>query len=353
MHSNTQNKKEWLQWSHSYRNLVLKSIAVFMIFLLVVFTVRVSVYSDFSQVPATNRTLGFQKIFALSLPSRTDRQDSLQLATAVADLEVDFADGVWGKDVDEVAFPIGMTRKTGNGYIGSWRGHMNIIRRIIHQRITSALIIEDDVDWDVRIKEQMGRVIDKLQTSSFTKNWDIIWLGTLGDRIPDDESQRSTIYDPTVPRNLSSGNAGVSKHFSTATRVLHRSDYPLSTLAYAVTYEGAQRILYHLSVDGLPYEFDTSLADTCRSYMNCFSVTPGIFHEYLPPGTKGKDSDNREKEEGKRTKPLYSQNIDISIRESIDKEFRQLVRKDKEWLDELEIEIRFSEASKGRFREAS
>lgn len=38
-------------------------------------------------------------------------------------------------------------------------------------------------------------------------------------------------------------------------------------------------MLYHLSVDGLPYEFDTSLADFCRGYLKCWAVTPGVFHE--------------------------------------------------------------------------
>lgn len=99
------NEKGWSSWFHSSRDFMLKFIGVFILSLLVMLSVGMSSYSDFSQAPATNRTLGFQKIFALSLPSRTDRQDSLELATAISDLEVDFADGVRGIDVDDVAFP--------------------------------------------------------------------------------------------------------------------------------------------------------------------------------------------------------------------------------------------------------
>lgn len=56
--------------------------------------------------PHTNETLGFQKIFTLNLPSRTDRQDSLVLAAARTGLDLEFVDGLRGEDVDEVAFPI-------------------------------------------------------------------------------------------------------------------------------------------------------------------------------------------------------------------------------------------------------
>jgi GR25 family glycosyltransferase involved in LPS biosynthesis len=40
-----------------------------------------------------------------------------------------------------------------DGQIGCWRAHMNIWREMIRTGISSALILEDDVDWDVRIVE--------------------------------------------------------------------------------------------------------------------------------------------------------------------------------------------------------
>lgn len=58
-----------------------------------------------SDAPATNSTLGFQKIFAISLPQRTDRQDALTLMSVLSGLEIDIAPGVRGEDVLEKTVP--------------------------------------------------------------------------------------------------------------------------------------------------------------------------------------------------------------------------------------------------------
>lgn len=54
---------------------------------------------------ATNSTLGFQKVFAISLPQRTDRQDALTLMSVLSGLEIDIAPGVRGEDVLEKTVP--------------------------------------------------------------------------------------------------------------------------------------------------------------------------------------------------------------------------------------------------------
>lgn len=56
-------------------------------------------------MPATNSTLGFQKIYAISLPQRTDRQDALTLMSVLSGLEIDIAPGVRGEDVLEKTVP--------------------------------------------------------------------------------------------------------------------------------------------------------------------------------------------------------------------------------------------------------
>lgn len=58
-----------------------------------------------ANAPATNSTLGFQKIFAISLPQRTDRQDALTLMSVLSGLEIDIAPGVRGEDVLEKTVP--------------------------------------------------------------------------------------------------------------------------------------------------------------------------------------------------------------------------------------------------------
>ena len=53
----------------------------------------------------TNSTLGFQKIYAISLPQRTDRQDALTLMSVLSGLEIDIAPGVRGEDALEKTVP--------------------------------------------------------------------------------------------------------------------------------------------------------------------------------------------------------------------------------------------------------
>lgn len=70
---------------------------------------------DGSSAPATNSTLGFQKVFAISLPQRTDRQDALTLMSVLSGLEIDIAPGVRGEDVLEKTVP-----KVSNVVIYTW-----------------------------------------------------------------------------------------------------------------------------------------------------------------------------------------------------------------------------------------
>lgn len=58
-----------------------------------------------TNAPATNATLGFQKLFAISLPQRTDRQDALTLLSALSGLDIEIAPGVRGEDVLNKTIP--------------------------------------------------------------------------------------------------------------------------------------------------------------------------------------------------------------------------------------------------------
>ncbi|CAK7230421.1 hypothetical protein SBRCBS47491_007578 [Sporothrix bragantina] len=105
----------------------------------------------------SNATLGFQQIFVVSLPTRTDRSDAMVLAASLTGLQLTFSAGVDGQAVQDRVLPAdsaGQPIPTGNK--GSWRAHMNVLRQIIERNLTTALIMEDDIDWDARLKTQMG-----------------------------------------------------------------------------------------------------------------------------------------------------------------------------------------------------
>ena len=56
--------------------------------------------------------------------------------------------------------------------------------------LDTAMIIEDDVDWDVAIKEQMPLISDAVANFSrvdlnnpapYGRSWDVLWLGHCGE----------------------------------------------------------------------------------------------------------------------------------------------------------------------------
>ncbi|KAF2706799.1 glycosyltransferase family 25 protein [Pleomassaria siparia CBS 279.74] len=113
---------------------------------------------DESLTDIVNSTLGFEKILVLNLPFRTDRRDAMTLAAATSNMKLEFVDGVTGDSIRNSAYPPPEENiKLSAGIRGSWRTHMNALQRIVNQNLTTALIFEDDVDWDVRIRPNLQR----------------------------------------------------------------------------------------------------------------------------------------------------------------------------------------------------
>jgi hypothetical protein len=78
-----------------------------------------------------NDTLGFEKIFVINGPWRTDRKDALALAASYTGITLDWIDGVDGDSIGETAYPPGNHRTISKGNRGSWRAHMNAIREYV------------------------------------------------------------------------------------------------------------------------------------------------------------------------------------------------------------------------------
>ncbi|CAG8981530.1 hypothetical protein HYALB_00003103 [Hymenoscyphus albidus] len=234
-----------------------------------------------------NSTLGFQKLFVINLPSRTDRRDAVSLAAAVRNFHIDFIEGVGGDSVpDNVLPPEGSEEnvKLSKGVRGSWRSHINDLQEIVHKNISTAMIFEDDVDWDIRVRSQLQSFAFASQVLT-SKKLDLqytTWtrrriqrprriplrraklLGcslarTLRSRIP---AYKNNLYvdennllltnpnDETVPlpKYLKAHPFGpldaLASSFPPHTRVYHRaSGGAICTAAYAVSQRGARRLL--------------------------------------------------------------------------------------------------------------
>ncbi len=210
--------------------------------------------------------------------------------------------------------------------LGSWRGHIDAIRRVVEDGLSSALIMEDDMDWDVHIKSQLSQLAPaarELQagfhrnqtlaapTSPYGRDWDMLWLGscatTFGRDLPahlqvaghdDDNYDRRVLIrdDPTVPLEPHLlGNASFSwRDYPPRTRVVFVPGDNICSFAYALSAAGARKALLYMGLDGQHKPFDNHLSDLCRLRahgMRCVSVVPSLFVHHRPRGRVGGDSD--------------------------------------------------------------
>ncbi|KAI0386202.1 glycosyltransferase family 25 protein [Hypomontagnella monticulosa] len=302
-----------------------------------------------------NNTLGFEKIFVIGLPSRTDRRDGMVLQAALSNLAIEFIDGVDGKTIPDSAIPSSKKlERVGDATLGAWRAHINAIQEVVRRNLSSALIMEDDADWDVRIRQQMydlalathaltqplsgssgtsaeyadatypeagngpSAVPDLLfdglpntavpTTSPYGDNWDVIWAGHCGMHFPYSDKKlvpKGRVVrtnDRTVPQHKYLWSIfepeDLELHYKDHTRVYHHVQEGVCSLAYAVSQKGARRLLHELGLKDANTAFDIELRWFCdgsgnpdRGHHNCLTVQPSLFQIHLPAGPKKSQSD--------------------------------------------------------------
>ncbi|KAH7095740.1 hypothetical protein FB567DRAFT_38079 [Paraphoma chrysanthemicola] len=82
----------------------------------------------------------------------------MSLSAAISNIKLEYVDGVTGVSIKESAYPPPQENiKLLPGIRGSWRTHMNALQKIVEQNLTTAFILEDDVDWDIRVRQNLQR----------------------------------------------------------------------------------------------------------------------------------------------------------------------------------------------------
>ncbi|KAI1457082.1 glycosyltransferase family 25 protein [Annulohypoxylon moriforme] len=302
-----------------------------------------------------NNTLGFEKIFVIGLPSRTDRRDGMVLAAALSNLEIEFIDGVDGKSVPDKALLNSQEelKRLADPVIGAWRAHMNAIQEVVRRNLSSALIMEDDADWDIRIRDQLHdfalashaltqpllaspdssptfadptypngtlgpRSVPDLDftslpqtraptTSPYGDTWDVLWTGHCGMAFPFPTNaalpKARVIHhpDPTVPqrRHLDPSFSGFENLYPDHTRVYHHVQDPCCSLAYGVSRSGARKILRQVGLKDMNQPFDLQLKSFCEGGGEpdrggphaCLTAQPGLFQTHRMRGARGANSD--------------------------------------------------------------
>ncbi|KAG8529549.1 uncharacterized protein KY384_006186 [Bacidia gigantensis] len=239
----------------------------------------------------TNTTLGFESIIAINLAARTDRRDLLTLMSSYQGVHLNWQNAVRGTEMDEKAWPshwnTSGTQST-SGELGLWRSHVNALRHVVETGYSTALIIEDDVDWDVSFKSQLVDYARHLQNltapvdsltqlsssssvqSPYGPAWDMLWLGTCA--------------NPPAPNGtLWYDDLDGRRH------ALWYADGGLAcTWGYAVTLESA-RMLLGFSLD-LSEAYDLHISSFCETH-NCAIVWPPLIANHRPAGSRRKFSD--------------------------------------------------------------
>ncbi|KAI2472710.1 hypothetical protein F4781DRAFT_444434 [Annulohypoxylon bovei var. microspora] len=311
-----------------------------------------------------NSTLGFQEIIVVGLPSRTDRRDGMSLQAALSDTEIRFVDGVSGKDMPNKAIPTtSQHERMNDASLGSWRAHMNAIQEVVRRNLTSALILEDDVDWDIRIKHQLqdfalstraliqpiagasqlyadptypapsinspGSVPDfsfdylpyteTPTTSPYGDGWDLLWIGHCGMHFPFNDNpvlpKGRVIHsnDPSVAQKRYLWTLNIpftlKENYAEHTRAVHHVQEGVCSLGYAISQEGARKLLYEVGLKDLTDGFDILLRFFCegakgRRHHNCLTVQPALFHHHRAAGPLSASSDIGDHGDGLRDKSL-------------------------------------------------
>jgi hypothetical protein len=264
------------------------------------------------QDAASNSTLGFQKIIALSTgPSWRTR--GLQAAAAYTGLDIEILPYVPPSPELVDAFSkigendLSAEHRPGHGSATAWLAHLDILKHVVYNGYESALIMEDDVDWDVTIKDQLALASEAVReftqapasdTSPYGRHWDLFWIGHCGEAT-DPETERLEYADPsTVPHADYKGWSArfLDEQISEGHRAVQRGTLPVCSFAYGVTNHGARKIL-DWSSNGKEEAFDSKLSEAVRHrrrLLDIVTIQPELMHHYQPMAKDGYTSQVRE-----------------------------------------------------------
>ncbi len=307
----------------------------------------------------------------------------MSLAAALTGLQVEYVDGVKNVSRDYLP-PGGKEKHLHDGGLGAWRAHMNVMRKIVEQNLTSALVLEDDVDWDIRVKSQMqdfakaSRLLlqplpgttdqfldpsypspspgQEPQNFDITKEvtqvpcsspygdverWDFLWVGHCGTQFSRATDENTTPLgraiipsDDTVPEPQHLGeNQELAKQYPAHTRVVSRAHGNVCTLAYGVSQAGARRFLYELGVNKMDKSTDNMFSAVCdglneRRQGSCLTVQPQLFNHHRPVGSKSTFSDIQDHGD-EYNEVAYTRNVRWSTRVN----FAKLVNGKTDYID--------------------
>ena len=215
----------------------------------------------------------------------------------------------------------------------AWMAHLDLLKHIVQSRLSTALIMEDDNDWDVSLRDKVmlplahgvreytNAAADDLITP-YGSHWDVLWMGHCGEWSQDWMPYHAWPDATVIPHSHYVGWARVDMEarLPEGVRTTHPTTQTVCTFSYGVTSHGALKILDQVGA-GAGEAFDTALSVACRAQkLDCITIHPEIFHQYNLPATDGETSEiaavdaHRTKETAAKTHMGSTANIRNSAR---------------------------------------
>ena len=308
-----------------------------------------------------NTTLGFERVFVVSWPGSKLKLKAFDRAANVTGFDYKVLDGTAEEGNEEQAAVEQLLRAARRSRTAKEReekekaaavaaktvwyqhSHLNVAKRIITEDIGSALIVEDNADWDVGLREQLktfalgsnlllgpepqrekGKKNKKEPSTPYGHGWDMLWLGHCGNLpVPRDQRRFTIRNDPTVPpgkhRNAPGSVPDWLKkhdHDDESTRIVYRAGEGACLYAYALSLKGASKMLYHYEATSANIPVDVALSRLCEFPafdFKCVGVFPQLMDGlYIGKGETGYGVGN-DQGMGK----VDSWNIEYSTRQNI------------------------------------
>lgn len=211
---------------------------------------------------------------------------------------------------------------------------------MVSHGIASAMIFEDDADFSLGIRDIMEGLSKQLQKATGAKNgepygivdgnsWDMLTLGHCGYRIPDAKTnpkaaKKMRIWaDPWAPESPKVGayapNA-INKHL----RLLAPSKGSICNQGYAITREGAMRLLYNIGGPGhvLNQAKDLLIMETLyRGKLKGYLTVPDIVAQWKVADWRDTDIQLHSEQQLKKFRKGTGKDIVRSVREEIESTF--------------------------------
>ena len=162
----------------------------------------------------------------------------------------------------------------------------------MQRNFDTALIVEDDIDWDVSLLGQTVRIaravrqftnVPEHDPTPYGHEWDVLWLGHCAETF--DHGESIIFDDPTAitSEKYSGWTKSSVEQIPSGKRVVAWANSPVCSFAYALTRQGATKVL-DWTGRGQGEAFDIMMMMGCKNrILKCITVNPEIIHQYFPP----------------------------------------------------------------------